>query len=184
MRRLKQQKNAGFTLLEMIVAIGVFIVVVTVSLSAFLNVHDIQVRMSAFRAANDSLNFVVESMAREIKEGTDHQCGFSGGSYGLCGDEISYDKIKFNTVDTLSEIEYEFDDTKIKRNTADFTPSNVTIGGLSSFIVRGFAPFSSGNYQQPLVIITIQGEAGSKEKLKSRVNIQTTVSLRQLDLDL
>ncbi|MEK9185963.1 MAG: type II secretion system protein, partial [Patescibacteria group bacterium] len=87
MRGLKQQKNTGsipleaktrcapsrlltgFTLLEMIVAIGVFMVVITISLTAFLNVHDIQLKMSAFRAASDSINFTVEIMVRDTEEG-------------------------------------------------------------------------------------------------------------------
>lgn len=199
MKKLKLQKNAGFTLLnpakwerqsryltgftllEMIVAIGVFIVVVTVSLSAFLNVHDIQLKMSAFRAANDSLNFVVEAMAREIREGdtSTYVCG------GVVCADGAYDKIEFKTIDTSETVEYELDAPMIKRNGKEFTPASVTINDSSSFTVRGFGLFSGGDYQQPLVIITIQGEAGpSKEKLKSKVNIQTTVSLRQLDIDI
>ena len=180
---LKQQKNMGFTLLELIVAIGVFIVVVTISLSAFLNVHDIQLKMSAFRAASDSLNFVVEAMAREIKEGVGHAC-----RAGSCSDDQYYDEIEFSTIDTPpKEITYKFDNTSksIKRKVDSgslepFTPDNVTINNLS-FTVKGFDSFPD-DLQQPMVTISIEGKAGVKEKLKSKINIQTTVSLRQLDI--
>ena len=39
---MKKIKNSGFTLIELMVALGVFMVVMTITLSAFLNIIDIQ----------------------------------------------------------------------------------------------------------------------------------------------
>jgi len=47
--------------------------------------------------------------------------------------------------------------------------------------VRGEETYASGDRQQPLVIISIGGESGEKEKLKSKLNLQATVSQRKLD---
>ena len=47
-----------------------------------------------------------------------------------------------------------------------------------SFAVRGNAV---NDQKQPLVIIAISGETGVKEKLKSKLNLQATVSQRKLD---
>ena len=44
-------------------------VVMTITLSAFLNLMDIQ-KTEAFRKVNDNLNFAMEAMMREIREGT------------------------------------------------------------------------------------------------------------------
>jgi len=46
------------------------------------------------------------------------------------------------------------------------------------FSVRGNA---ANDKQQPLVIIAVSGESGLKAKLKSKLNLQTTVSQRKLD---
>src|SRR3989339_135837 len=68
----KNSKIGGFTLIELIVALGVFMVVMTITLSAFLNIMDIQKKTEAFRKVNDNLNFAMEAMMREIREGEDY----------------------------------------------------------------------------------------------------------------
>src|SRR3989339_1786343 len=67
-----KSKTKGFTLIELLVALGVFMVVMTITLSAFLNIMDIQKKTESFRKVNDNLNFVMEAMMREIREGEDY----------------------------------------------------------------------------------------------------------------
>ena len=199
MRKLRQQKNTGFTLLEMIVAIGVFIVVVTISLSAFLNVHDIQLKMSAFRAANDNINFAIETMVRDIEEG---RCSRAIGSPDTkCGDG-SNDEIKFYTFNESDEISYKRDfcagssgNKCIKRKEgviwSNITSDNVNITYLNfevsnsnlSDVYNSSGIFQSGDNKQPLITITVEGVAGdeNKPKLQSKINVQASVSQRQLD---
>ena len=69
MRNNKLKFETGFTLIELIVALGVFMMVMTITLSAFLNIIDIQKKTEAFRKVNDNLNFM-EAIMREIREGT------------------------------------------------------------------------------------------------------------------
>lgn len=190
MRKLKQQKNTGFTLLEMIVAIGVFLVVVTISLTAFLNVHDIQLKMSAFRAASDNINFAIETMVRDIEEG---RCTKQDNS-GTCSVSVG---INFYTFDNNS-ISYQMSTCGtppnvygcIKRNGTDIiTSDNIDITYLN-FSVQNSNPLVydisddayTGDTNQPLITITVEGVSGTKEKLKSKINIQASVSMRQLDV--
>ena len=190
MEKLKQQKNTGFTLLEMIVAIGVFMVVVTISLSAFLNVHDIQLKMSAFRAANDSVNFAIETIVRDIEEG---RCTKQDNT-GTCSVGIS--SIDFYTFDN-NQINYQKstcgtppdDYGCIKRNGTDITSDNVNITYLNFDVINkdpdvydSSGVYIDGDNAQPLVTITVEGESGVKEKLKSKINVQASVSMRQLDV--
>ena len=50
-------------------------VVMTITLAAFLNIVDIQKKTEAFRKVNDNLNFSMEMMMREIREGWGYDVG-------------------------------------------------------------------------------------------------------------
>lgn len=168
---MKKTKNNGFTLIELMVALGVFMVVMTITLSAFLNIIDIQKKTEAFRKVNDNLNFAMETMMREIREGKNYcPSGCSSGTFSFTNKDED-------------AVKYEWDETEkyIKRtkgaDTLRMTSDGINITSLS-FSVQGN---SAGDKQQPLVIISISGESGEKEKIKSSLNLQATVSQRKLD---
>jgi len=176
MRNNKLIFKKGFTLIELIVALGVFMVVMTMTLSAFLNIMDIQKKTEAFRKVNDNLNFAMEAMMREIREGKSY-CP-SG-----CTDDKTFSFVNKDG-DT---VKYEWDETGkyIKRKKSTDEPLRMTSDGIKitrlSFFVSGEETYPSGDRQQPLVTISIGGESGEKEKLKSKLNLQATVSQRKLD---
>lgn len=214
MRKYQSQKNNGFTLLELIVSMGIFLVVITAAVSAFLNVNDIEKKMSAFRAANDNINFAMETMAREIRGGDvfgmtsdgGYECSSSGGTIGFCADG-EYDYIEFTTVESPERIAYKVGNCDlvplpplppqcIKRGVdadasgtfdsaefSDITSSDINITNLE-FTVRGFA--IPPDTKQPIVIINTEGvtSASIRAELKSKINIQTAVSLRQGDIEI
>ena len=99
-----RSENGGFTLIELMVALGVFMVVMTITLSAFLNIIDIQKKTEAFRKVNDNLNFAMEAMMREIREGTKYcPSGCASGSFSFTnkdGDAIKGDVIKYDWDET------------------------------------------------------------------------------------
>lgn len=167
---MKEIKNNGFTLIELIVALGVFMVVMTITLSAFLNIIDIQKKTEAFRKVNDNLNFTMEAMMREIREGTKYcPSGCANGSFSFTNKDLNTIKYELNTGGYIER-------TK-GTNTLRMTSDGVEITNLS-FFVRGNV---EGDKQQPLVTISINGKSGIKEKLKSTLNLQATVSQRKLD---
>lgn len=160
-------KNSGFTLIEMIVAIGIFGLVVTITTSAFININDLLKKAEAHRAVVDNLNFAIEAMLREIRAGK----SFAGGN-GFFTFTNSSNK----------EIEYSLSDKKIKRGEEDsdefyLTASEVEITGLK-FIVTGNDP---GDDKQPKVTIIINGEIQNPRGASEKLNIQTTVSQRKMD---
>lgn len=162
----------GFTLIELIVALGVFMVVMTITLSAFLNIIDIQKKTEAFRKVNDNLNFAMEAMIREIREGRKYcSSACAGGTFSFTnkdGDAVKYE---------LDETGKYIKRTKLPGESLRMTSDGVEITNLS-FSVRGN---ETGDKQQPLVTISISGKSGMKEKLKSSLNLQATVSQRKLD---
>ena len=167
-------KNCGFTLIELIVALGVFMVVMTITLSAFLNIMDIQKKTEAFRKVNDNLNFAMEVMMREIREGKGYGAAdCSGADFCFTGKDGKAVKYQLNGGGYIERKE-EADEW------LRMTSGGIKITSLS-FLVSGEETYPSGDRQQPLVVISIGGESGEKEKLKSKLDLQATVSQRKLD---
>ncbi len=167
---LAPRSEGGFTLIEMMVAVSIFVVIITVSLTSILNVSNIQKKTAAFRAINDNLNFAIEKMAREIRTGSDYcaQPCTSPSSFNFTNsDGVG---VKYSLINNKIEVSY---------GGGDFLPvtsSEVVIEKLL-FVVRGDGP----DGLQPLVTIIISGYSGDKKTVKSQLNIQTTVSQRSID---
>ncbi len=69
-----KNKNSGFTLVEVMIATGLFVVIMTVGIGLLLEVnrsHKLQARM---RATLDTLSDTMEDMARNIRVGTNLHC--------------------------------------------------------------------------------------------------------------
>ena len=172
MRNDKLKFKTGFTLIELLVALGVFMVVMTMTLSAFLNIIDIQKKTEAFRKVNDNLNFAMEAMMREIREGKNYcQSSCASGTFNFTSKDGNIVNYRLNG----EHIERQIPSESI--SWLMLTSDEIKITNLS-FSVRGNA---ANDKQQPLVIIAVSGESGLKAKLKSKLNLQTTVSQRKLD---
>jgi prepilin-type N-terminal cleavage/methylation domain-containing protein len=178
----------GFTLVEMLVSIALFAIVMLMVSSAYLIIIAANRQAQALAAATDNLSFALESMTREIRTGTDYNCGTSSGgncmpnprsafyftdssgaftSYGLSGGQIfecsSYDS-------------YCAPSTPI-------TDSAVTITALN-FYVQGTKPYNGGNGDtlQPQVLITIAGTAPVSSGKTAPFYIETGATMRGTDL--
>ena len=161
-------------MIELIVALGVFMVVMTITLSAFLNIMDIQKKTEAFRKVNDNLNFAMEAMMREIREGKGYSAADCSGA-DFCFTNKDGKAVKYQ-LNGGGYMERKEEADEWLRMTSD----GIKITRLS-FFVSGGKTYSSGDRQQPLVTISIGGESGEKEKLKSKLDLQATVSQRKLD---
>lgn len=65
----------GFTLLEMIVAVGIFASVVTIALASLLNLNNVHKDTINFNRAMDNVRFALEMMAKDIRFGENYVCG-------------------------------------------------------------------------------------------------------------
>lgn len=76
-------KVNGFTLVELMVAISIFMIIVLIALGALISSSDIAKRSKALRSAMDNVNFSMESMTRTLRMGSDYTCVTSGSSVVL-----------------------------------------------------------------------------------------------------
>lgn len=204
---LKQWQNRcrGFTLVEMIVAIGLFTIVLFIASSAFLAVLDADRKSRATRMAMDNLNLSLEDMSRRIKTGTEYDCSggasgtancFSGGAVLAATDQsderVIYKRGTGSNVITTGNAAsgcgtgFSAAQGCIVRDKAGtalrVTGSDINITNLM-FYVRGSAIWtpSSGDIIQPYVVIMVEGVA-TEGKVATKFNIQTTVTQRAYDI--
>lgn len=190
MRNDKLKLNSGFTLIEMMVALAVFMVVMTITLAAFLNIVDIQKKTEAFRKVNDNLNFSMEMMMREIREGW----GYCDGSCDVEGQE----SFTFTSRAEKKEVTYSLNISNLKDQYVERCVSNGSCGGSGQRITSGDVNITDLNFtvsgaspgpnnggtdtEQPRVTISISGESGgAKKKIKTKLDLQATVSQRKID---
>lgn len=184
----KIHSSRGFTLVEIIVASGLFIVVMLVMSGAVLSIFDANQKSKNLRAVMDNLNLSLESMTRTVRFGTEYSCG--GGTTPLSCPEGTYtSSLGVTSMDGVRTV-YALSNGRISRTTAlgtfDLTSPDVTITRLA-FRVSGAEPYTGGapgNLLQPKVIITISGYVGTKVTTQSSFSLQTSVSQRVFDFDI
>lgn len=75
----KSNKNIGFTLIEIMVAVSLFMAVALVATSILLTIMNASQRANAIRLIIDNLNFAMDSMSYKLKFGSDYTVLSSGG---------------------------------------------------------------------------------------------------------
>lgn len=190
--------ESGYTIVELVVAVGLFTVVVLVSSSAFLGVVVSNRKTLAARTAIDNLNSAIESMTRTIKTGSAYHCGTSGilsdpldcplgassmaierqkGNPTVLSDQIIY---RIGPAGTCGAGQICFSDdggTNYLALTAPFPELSLE---KLQFQVYGSVPEPLITSKQPLVVIIIKGTAGTGTA-KTTFNVQTSVSQRLPD---
>lgn len=167
----------------MIVAVGLFTVVMLAGVGALLSMVDANKKAQTLRTVMDNLNFAVENVTRSMRVGVDYHCGTLGdintprdcptdGDSFIAFHNSNGDLVIFRL--TNGSIERSTDDGA---NYFAITSPQITIDSLV-FYVRG-APFGDG--LQPRVLMVVKGTAGVKEKTQTTFSLETTISQRLLD---
>jgi prepilin-type N-terminal cleavage/methylation domain-containing protein len=185
----KSELTLGFTLVEIMVAISVFVVVMVISMGSITSIFDANKKTQTLRTVMDNLNYSMEAMTRTIRFGTNYHCDATTGDVSTPA-PVDCNDGKHSIVVKSAEgkvVTYSYDDInkKIIRTISgspyDVTSSDVTISDLT-FRVIGSTPYSvGGDLYQPQVIITVSGYSGIKATTKSSFSLETTVSQRKFD---
>jgi prepilin-type N-terminal cleavage/methylation domain-containing protein len=175
----------GFTLVELIVAMSVFLVAITIAVGAFVRAIRTQRAVNHLLSVNSNMSLVVERMAREIRTGYEFNLNDIPG--GGCTDnqveELAFTNSRANSVfyrqegDAVSRMECNGTDCTGK-NLEALTASNVRVDRLC-FV-------NTGDLDNDPWRITLFLTVGSTEpSLASQVfNLQTTVAARIIPQEL
>ncbi len=171
----------GFTLVELMTALSIFMVIMVMSMGSILGVFDANHKSQSESVIMNNLNLAIESMARDMRFGTHYHCGsgdFSQPQVCPSGDTI----VAF--VNTSGDhMVYQLNGTTLERssdNGAHFisvTSPEIIIENLT-FRVFGAIP---GDSLQPKILISIKGYSETKASSRSEFSLQTVVSERHLD---
>ena len=208
-KQRNKTSQAGFTLVEMMVAVSLFAVVMTISVGALLALVDANRKAQALQSVMNNLNVALDGMVRNIRMGAIYHCDdeneinktilstradcVSGGAL------LSFEAFGGSQADNTDQWVYWFEDGRIWKSedardtTLPITAPEVEIDSFRVFVTGSEGTLNDdGDTNQPKVVFSIQGTAGAEgsafsvvgtaKTIRTTFNIQAVASQRLLDL--
>lgn len=73
MQNKKNNKN-GYTIIETMIAISIFLIIIAVGMDALLNANLVHRKSQDMRSIMDNLSFIMEDMSKNLRTGYDYRC--------------------------------------------------------------------------------------------------------------
>ena len=188
---LKRQKfytnKKGFTLVELLIAVALFVTIATFAMGAVLAIFDANRNARFSKTVVDNLNISIENMARTVRFGTRYHCDSGSGSVTFTNDCSTSGGSRIAVLYKGETIVYRWNGTindplEISTNSG-VSYSPITSPDTKIEYVRFYVNGSSvGDNSQPYIIAIIKGYVGNRPTLQSDFNIQTMMSQRKLDI--
>jgi type II secretory pathway pseudopilin PulG len=185
-------------MVEMIVAVGLFAIVMTVSIGALLSLVEANRRAQALQSVVNNLNVAVDGMVRSIREGSGYYCGGVASSGNPTEDctENGEELFSFTPFHASGENPdpwlywFDLDENGVGRlyksedgTQAGGLPVTSPEVSIESVIFYVFGSTrGGGDLFQPKVTVVIKGTAGRKITSRSTFHVQATAVQRVLDL--
>lgn len=182
-----RELQRGFTLVETIAAMGIFLVLMTILLGVFMNALSLERRALATQAALENARYTFEIMARAIRQANPQPPApidtvfFCSSEPGTCLVFIHQNAAKGTMLYRFNSVTKKIEEwsTSTGNVWVPITNSDVVVEQLN-FYVSGNGPGNNGqsDLQQPRV--TIYARVSSVKNPSVVATIQTTVSVRSL----
>jgi type II secretory pathway pseudopilin PulG len=199
---LKNKK--GYTIIETMIAISLFIIIVMAGMGALLNANLLHQKSRDQRSILDNLSFIMEDISRNVRTGYNYRCYFNltgtmdpsaistprscaTGGWGIAfesadgnpavnGDQWAY------SIGSLNGETGIFKTVDGAVSFIQLTPNEIDIDTAKSyFIVTGAEHVSAGDRKQPFVVIKLVGTITSKN-ITTPFTLQTSMSQRLIDV--
>jgi prepilin-type N-terminal cleavage/methylation domain-containing protein len=179
--------NKGYTLIEVLVAIGIFIILLAAPTGFFVSALKSQKKALASQELIDNVSYTLEYISRALrmaKKDVDGVCIESGLNYQTTRGGKG---IKFvNYQDVCQEFFWDTDEDRLKEIKNGSSPLSLTPGNLEviSFQIGPSDSWDQDDYEQPKVtiLLEIKGKRSIKTEFQPSIKIQTTISQRNLDV--
>lgn len=195
--------NRGYTIIETMIAVSLFLIIVTAGMGALLNANLLHEKSHSLRSIMDNLSFIMEDMSRNLRTGYNYHC-FAASEVipSSTSSTVSTPKscangwaIAFESANGVPSNNddqwiYYIDDTGkifkstqgpyVSSNFIQLTPDEIVIDQISGFSVLGAEP-PLGNRQEPFVNIRLVGKIIFKNVI-TPFSLQTSVSQRLVDI--
>lgn len=195
MKSLRPHFHKGFTLVEILVAVALFAIVMTISVGSLLSLVEANRKTQAVQSVMNNLNFALENISRNVRVGSTYHCSTNTSvppdvtSPKDCpsgGVLFAFEASTGNRTLSTDQVIYRFINGQIEKSSdggAAFiavTAPEVTIENFTFYVVGA----TRSDTEQPRVVMTISGFAGISDRARTNFNLQTTISQRLLDLPL
>ncbi len=185
--------SRGFTLIELIVSVGLFAIVMLVATSAYLTLIRLDRRARATNQVVNNLSFAMDAMVRGIRTGSGYRC--INGSPDAQGNSTTGACTQFYYTDSNlavnnNVVTYFLNGTNVLRNEGSsfsttvntaslLTDPAITISSLV-FYVRGAG---TANNEQPQVLFTLKGSLPADSNGQTTTfSIEQGATARVIDL--
>lgn len=201
---IRYTESSGFTLVEMVVSIGLFAIIMLVSVGALLSLVDASRKARALESVMNNLNISLDSMVRAIRMGSHYHCGSTAipqaPGWGDCAQGVapltgvpavfSFAPYGSNpnaqserTVYSIANDEQGRPRLYRSQNGGAFsipvTAPEVDIEEMQMYVV-GSTP---QEVTQPKIVIVVKGAAGEENtRIRTTFYIQATAVQRALDI--
>jgi prepilin-type N-terminal cleavage/methylation domain-containing protein len=175
--------SRGYTLIELIVSLGIFSVVMLAATAAYLSLVSLDRQARATADVVTNLTFAMDSMTREVRTGTTYRCtpGDADGNStdGSChrfsftdsrspSRSISYFVSNHQLMESINGVNYVLTDPRVSVDRLDF-------------YVRGVGTTGANAGVEPQVLMVISGTLQTKDKTVS-FSLQSSATERYIDL--
>lgn len=200
-KKYLKTKN-GFTLVETMISISLFLIIIISGIGALVNTNLIGSKAQNMHSIMDNLSFIMEDMSRNLKTGYNFHCDIgigdlttprtcAEGGYSMAFEasgntenpddqwvykiELGAKAGEYNIFKSTEGGSTSPVDTFVQLN-----PDEVVLGVDSKFLVLGDETGDVIQDQQPMVIIRLVGEIYYKDT-KTPFSIQTSASQRFIE---
>jgi type II secretory pathway pseudopilin PulG len=185
----------GYTIIETMIAVSLFIVIIMAGMGALLNANMLHNKSQDMRSIMDSMSFVMEDMSRNLRTGYNYRCILPGDTSlpnpflaKSCanGIGIAFEESGGIPGDNSDQWAYYVIGGKLYKSTdgavtsVQLTPDEVVISSTYPFSILGAEPPPADN-QQPFVIIKLEGSITFKNVV-TPFSLQTSISQRSVDI--
>lgn len=137
MKKIPIYNQKGFTLIEVMIAVGLFVVIMVYGIGSVLSTNNAHKKSQSQRAINDNLSFVIEDMSRNIRLGSNYRCPINPGSVSN-SDGYTF---SISTVDFIPQDCVPGDESF----SLSFDPMNANVGDITDISEQmGYFIFDDG----------------------------------------
>lgn len=197
MKLVKQKNKWGFTLIEVIVALGIFSIATSYAISIFVQSNQVQKRTANMQRILSDARYALEVMAREVRMGHIDYDYYAGQDISLDNMPLTQDNAVLAIKDASNqEIRFRRQEAEEGRyviqvynqgDWLDITPEDLSVERLSFYISPSADPFvwnsnlvDYNSDQQPIVTIVLETKSLYRDLDTEKVShLQTTVAERK-----
>ena len=190
--KIQNNKNAGFSLVEMLVATAIFMSIMAIAVTSLTNIISQNKKAQAIKTTVDSVTFGIESISKEMRMGTQYYCASDGVNFSETSADCPLGSSKIRFKDASGQgIIYQFSTTSgttltkttcgpatdgnnnqlsnsgpfaVCSSPVDYisADANVNIGNITFYILGADQESGYATSTQPRVIITASGIISSQ----------------------